>query len=82
MMLIETTETTERTETTETIDNRRRAMRERSEFTFVQREEFCRLLLSTRRMVRSDEPDLRVRGLLDTETGTRFLIEQEKLFGR
>ena len=67
---------------TETLDDRRRAMRDCADFTFVQREEFCRLLLSTRRMVRSDEPDLNVRGLLDTETGTRFLIEQEKLFGR
>jgi len=66
----------------ETIHERRRAMRERSEFTFVQREEFCSLLLSTRRMVRSDEPDLNVRGLLDTATGARFLIEQEKLFGK
>ncbi len=66
----------------ETIDERRRAMREHSEFTIVQREEFCRLLLSSRRMVRSDEPDVHVRGLLDTETGARFLIEQEKLFSR
>jgi hypothetical protein len=67
---------------TERIDGRRRAMRDRAEFTYVQREEFCRLLLSTRHLVRSDEPDLNVRGLLDTETGTRFLIEQEKLFGK
>jgi len=67
---------------TETLDERRRAMRERSEFTFVQRDEFCRLLLSTRRMVRSDEPDVNVRGLMDTESGARFLIEQEKLFGK
>jgi len=66
----------------ETIDERRRVLRERSEFTFVQREEFCRLLLSTRRMVRSDEPDVHVRGLLDVDTGARFLIEQEKLFGK
>jgi hypothetical protein len=32
--------------------------------------------------VRSDEPDSQMRGLLDLDTGTRFLIEQEKLFGR
>jgi hypothetical protein len=67
---------------TERIDGSRRAMRDRAEFTYVQREEFCRLLLSTRRMVRSDEPDLNVRGLLDTETGARFLIQQEKLFSK
>ena len=69
-------------EMTETIAERRRAMREHSEFMFVQREEFCRLLLCTRRMVRSDEPDVRIRGLKDMETGTRFLIEQENLFAK
>jgi hypothetical protein len=66
----------------DTVDDRRRAMRESSNATFVQREEFCNLLLSTRRMIRSDEPALRVRGLLDMDTGTRFLIEQEKLFAK
>ena len=67
---------------TESIDDRRRVIRESANSTFVPREEFCRLLLSTRRMVRSDERELHVCGLLDMETGTRFLIEQEKLFGR
>ena len=67
---------------TETIDSRRLAMRDDAKFTFVQREEYCRLLLSTRRMVRSDEPSLHARGLLDTETGMRFLIEQDQLFAR
>jgi hypothetical protein len=67
---------------TETIDKGRRSTRESSNTTFVQRDEFCSLLLSTRRMVRSDEPGRGVRGLLDMETGTRFLIEQEKLFAK
>jgi hypothetical protein len=66
----------------ETADDRRRAIRENANSTFVQRDEFCSLLLSTRRLVRSDEPRLGVRGLLDVETGTRFLIEQEKLFAK
>jgi hypothetical protein len=66
----------------ETVDDRRRAIRESANSTFVQREEFCSLLVSTRRLVRSDEPRLGVRGLLDVETGTRFLIEQEKLFAK
>ena len=56
------------------------AQRAGANFTFVQREEYCNLLLSTRRMVRSDEPGHHIRGLLDLETGMRFLIEQEKLF--
>jgi hypothetical protein len=33
-------------------------------------------------MVRSDEAALNVRGPLDLKTGTRFLIEDENLFGR
>jgi len=67
---------------TESIHERRRALREGSDDRFVQRDEFCRLLLSTKRMVRSDEPRVQIRGLLDMETGTRFLIEQEKLFAK
>lgn len=73
---------------TQTLDNRpfdirrRRAKRESLPGTFVPRDEFCRLLLSSRRMVRSDERDKHICGLLDTETGARFLIEQEKLFAK
>ena len=57
------------------------ALQERAESSFVQRDEFCRLLLSSRKLVRADEPGGCVRGLLDVTTGTRFLIEQEKLLG-
>jgi hypothetical protein len=67
---------------TETIDQRRAALGDKSDYTFVQRDEFCRLLLSSRRLVRSDEPRLRARGLKDVDTGARFLIEQEKLFAK
>jgi len=67
---------------TESICLERKALRERTENSFVQRDEFCRLLLSGRKMIRSDEPALSVRGLLDLNTGARFLIEQENLFGR
>jgi hypothetical protein len=66
----------------ETIDGRGRTMRDGSSSIFVQRDEFCSLLLSTRRLVRSDEPGRGVRGLLDVDTGARFLIEQEKLFAK
>jgi hypothetical protein len=67
---------------TEMIRVQRSALRERAENSFVQREEFCRLLLSCRKMVRADEPAVSVRGLLDVTTGIRFLIEQENLLGR
>jgi hypothetical protein len=62
-----------------TLRERRRALREQPGLTFVQREEFCELLLSNRRLVRSDERSIHIRGLLDPETGERFLIEQERL---
>ena len=67
---------------TRDLNERRGAMRNSSPFTIVPREEFCRLLLSTRRLVRSDEPRLRMRGLMDLDTGDRFCIEQEKLFAK
>jgi hypothetical protein len=46
----------------------------------VKREEFCEMLLSFRKFVRSDED--RYRGLLDVETGRRFLIDREELMKR
>jgi hypothetical protein len=59
---------------------RRRALREQPDLKFVHRDEFCRLLLSTKKLVRSDEPAVCIRGLLDVESGERYLIEQEELF--
>jgi len=49
---------------------------------FVNRDEFCKLILSYRKLVRADEPGNRVRGLLDVESGERYLIDQEELVGR
>jgi hypothetical protein len=67
---------------TNTVRKQRSALRESLGCTFVERDEFCRLLLSVRKMVRSDEPAASLRGLLDLETGERFLIGQEMLFAR
>jgi hypothetical protein len=58
----------------------RRELREQPGLKFVPREEFCDLLLSCKKLVRSDEPHVSVRGLLDVHSGERYLIEQEKLF--
>jgi hypothetical protein len=66
----------------QTFGERRRARQESLPGTFVPRDEFCRLLLSTRRMVRSDDRAKHICGLLDVATGTRFLIEQDKLFAK
>jgi hypothetical protein len=56
--------------------------RDRGPATFVRRDEFCRLLLSWNKLVRADEPEVNVCGLLDLTTGTRFLIDREELFER
>lgn len=61
-------------------DEQRRGLRQFTRSKYVQRDEFCKLLLSCRKMVRADEPEVDVRGILDLETGTRFLIERRKLF--
>ena len=58
----------------------RRAFREQPGLIFVRRDEFFQLLLSFKKLVRSDEPSARIRGLLDVESGERYLIEQEELF--
>ena len=58
---------------------RRRGKLNRRDATFVQPGEFLRLLLSRQEMVRSDDSGGKIRGLLDRQTGRRYLIEQEKL---
>lgn len=62
-----------------TLQEQRQLLRESAECRFVESDEFCELLLGFKRMVRADESASELRGLLDLETGTRFLIEEEKL---
>jgi hypothetical protein len=58
---------------------RRRGMNLRPNSTFVEPHEFLKLLLSRRELIRADDFDGKVRGLLDVETGRRYLIKREKL---
>ena len=46
----------------------------------VQRSEYCELAVSRKRLQRCDQLAPGIRGLLDLETGMRFLIEEERLF--
>ncbi|MBI1372109.1 MAG: hypothetical protein GC159_05030 [Phycisphaera sp.] len=46
---------------------------------YVDRDQFVELLLCNKHIVRCDEPGGEVRGLLDTETGQRYLISQNDL---
>jgi hypothetical protein len=65
----------------ETRRPRQRVLQRGQDVTFVHREEFCRLLLSFKKLIRSDEPSVRMRGLTDVESGERYLIAQDELFG-
>lgn len=47
---------------------------------FVDVEEFCNLAVSRRNLIRCDETEIPVRGLLDPQTGVRYLIEEADLF--
>lgn len=60
---------------------RQRVLQRGHDVMFVHREEFCRLLLSFKKLIRSDEPAVRIRGLTDVESGERYLIDQEELLG-
>jgi hypothetical protein len=64
---------------TKPIHEQRRLLRERPGCRFVESEEFYRLLLGFKKLIRADETALKIRGLLDEESGTRIFIEQEKL---
>jgi hypothetical protein len=46
---------------------------------FVEASDFCRLLVSSLDLERSDENTARLAGLRDMSTGIRYLIELEKL---
>lgn len=46
----------------------------------VDPQQFFELALSTRKLVRDDRSSAGLRGLLDPETGHRFVVEEDKLF--
>jgi hypothetical protein len=50
-----------------------------SHSTFLRASEFVRLATSRRKLLRADEPRLGVRGLVDPQTGVRYLIEIARL---
>ena len=58
---------------------RRREMQTQTDTRFVETDEFLDLLLSWRKLTRWDDAVGNVRGLVDRQSGMRFLIEQEKL---
>jgi hypothetical protein len=47
---------------------------------FVSAAEFRQLIISHRKLERADVPRAALRGLLDPQTGARFVTEDEKLY--
>ncbi|MEM7453222.1 MAG: hypothetical protein AAF456_02595 [Planctomycetota bacterium] len=47
---------------------------------FVDRAEFCRLLISSKSLNRCDMPVARVRGIYDPSLQLKYVIEEESLF--
>ena len=64
---------------TDSILEKRRSLHECPDCRFVDSQEFCELLVGFKRLVRSDEKELQLRGLLDLDTGVRYLIDQNHL---
>lgn len=61
--------------------DRVRELQESSDCRFVGRDEFCRLLVSSKKLVRADQQRDGIRGLRDVQSNRRFLIEENELFG-
>jgi len=62
-----------------TYAEQRRLLRRQPTHQFLDREAFCQLLISSRRLARSDDENANLRGLYDQETGVRYFIEGERL---
>lgn len=55
-------------------------LRSRNDVRFVDRTEFCELLVSNRPLGRCDFPSADVRGIYDPQGNFQYLIEEELLF--
>jgi hypothetical protein len=62
-----------------TYSEQRRLLMKRPKHQFLDREAFCRLLISCRRLDRFDDGRANLRGLYDHASGIRYLIEEERL---
>jgi len=59
---------------------KRQILKAQENWIFVDAYEFRKLAISNRKLVRADAPEAGLRGLQDTDTGERFVTEEEKLF--
>jgi hypothetical protein len=58
----------------------RRNLLNQAKCSLIDPDEYCLLAVSSRRLVRADEPKAELRGLLDPVTNERFFTEEERLF--
>jgi hypothetical protein len=58
----------------------RQGLQDQDNIRFVNKQEFRQLLVSFRRLVRSNVADARLHGLQDPASGMRYVIEEEELF--
>jgi hypothetical protein len=64
---------------TSQLEHFRAAWRQRADCTFVEPDEFARLVTSCCLLVRADDWESQLLGVLDRETGQRFLVERERI---
>ena len=67
-------------DSTASIGEIREKLKSLPECVFLERDEYSKLAISNRRLVRFDEPLASLHGVLDPSTGFRYLIESEKLY--
>ena len=61
------------------LEHHRAMLRQRADCTFVEPNDFYGLLVARRRLLRANDQAAHVHGVLDPETGRRYLIERERL---
>lgn len=64
---------------TSQLERFRALWRHRGDCAFVEPDEFTRLVTSRYPLVRADDWESQLLGVLDTQTGRRFLIERERI---
>ena len=58
----------------------RAELRAQENVQFVNRQQYCKLLVANRVLNRCDVPSARVRGIYDPALGRRYFIEEERVF--
>lgn len=60
-------------------NERRRPVQKAPGCYYVDPQRFCQLAVSNRQLIRADDPHAGLRGLIDQETGTKYVVESQRL---